>query len=56
MTTATVTLTVRTSVGELSRRLHLPPCTRLHPGAQIDITYDPDDPATSCPSGSDGPR
>jgi hypothetical protein len=45
----TVTLTVRTSAGELSRRLHLSPLARLDPGAQIDIAYDPDDPSNFRP-------
>jgi hypothetical protein len=45
----TVTLTVRTSAGELSRRLRLSPFTRLDPGAQIDIAYDPDEPGNFRP-------
>ena len=45
----TVTLTVRTSAGEFARRLHVSPLTRLQPGRQIEISYDPDDPANFRP-------
>jgi hypothetical protein len=45
----TVTLTIRSSAGEFARRLSVSPLTRLEPGRQIEIAYDPDDPATFRP-------
>jgi hypothetical protein len=45
----TVTLTVRTSAGEFARRLHVSPLTRLQPGGQIEIAYDPDEPTNFRP-------
>jgi hypothetical protein len=45
----TVTLTVRTSAAEFARRLYVSPLTPLEPGRQIEIAYEPDDPANFRP-------
>jgi hypothetical protein len=40
-----VTLTVRLAGREVSRRVNVSPLLRLEPGAEIDVAYDPADPA-----------
>jgi hypothetical protein len=40
-----VTLTVRLVGREVSRRVNVSPLLRLEPGAEIDVAYDPGDPA-----------
>jgi hypothetical protein len=42
----TATLTVQFPAGTFSRRLTLSPLTRLERGQQLEIVYDPNDPAT----------
>jgi hypothetical protein len=40
-----VTLTVRLAGREVSRRVNVSPLLRLEPGAEIEVAYDPADPA-----------
>jgi hypothetical protein len=40
-----VTLTIRFGGGEYSRRLNVSPLARLEPGAEVEIAYDPANPA-----------
>jgi hypothetical protein len=45
-----VTLTVRLAGREVSRRVNVSPLLRLEPGAEIDVVYDPGDPANFQPA------
>jgi hypothetical protein len=50
----TVTLTVRFAAGSgdgtFTRRLYVSPLARLEPGQQVEVAYDPADPADFVPS------
>jgi hypothetical protein len=45
-----VTLTVQLAGCEVSRRVNVSPLLRLEPGAEIDVVYDPGDPANFQPA------
>jgi hypothetical protein len=47
-----VTLTVRLAGREVRRRLNVSPLLRLDPGSQIEVVYDPGDPANFEPRGA----